>query len=141
MGNSKSGHVCHSPQRASSPVYASSSGASSTGDRCPITRLVGTINVHVSSISPAQQSHSEAQDDPGGRDDTHSPLVAIKTVVSTLATSVCGPPSILSVQPRPSVTTGICLERQVVPSARMEALMLHYQAAGFSREVSARHSS
>ena len=94
------------------------------------------VDVHVSTVSPAQQSHSEAQDDPGGRGDTHSPLVAVTTVVSTLATTVCGPPSILSVPPRPAVPTGVYLERQVVPSARMEALMQHYQAAGFLKEVS-----
>ena len=36
------------------------------------------------------------------------------------------------------VTTGVCLHglgRQVVPSAHMKALMQHYQAAGFSKEV------
>ena len=51
----ETGHVYHSLQQASSPVYISSPGASSTGDRCPITG--------------------------------------------------------------PAVTTGICLEQQVVPSA------------------------
>ena len=56
--------------------------------------LAGTVNVHVSTVFPAQQSHSEAQDDPGGRGDTPSPLVAVTTEVSTLATAVCGPPSI-----------------------------------------------
>ena len=39
-----------------------------------------------------------------------------------LALSVCGPPSLLSVPPG--------------PSARMEALIQHYQATGFSKEVS-----
>ena len=56
--------------------------------------------------------------------------------VTTLTITVCGPPSILSVPSRPNVTTGICLERQVVPSVRMEVLLQHYQAAGFLREVS-----
>ena len=65
-----------------------------------------------------------------------APLVAVTTVVSIHTTSVCGPPSIFFVPPIPTVTTGICLERQVVPSAHMEALMQHYQAAGFSRDVS-----
>ena len=37
---------------------------------------------------------------------------------------------------RTFVTTGLYLKRQVIPSARMEALMQHYKAAGFSREVS-----
>ena len=71
-----------------------------------------------------------------GKGDTHSPLVAVTTLVSTLTTSVCGPPTFLSVPPRPTATTGICLGRQVISSARMEALMQHYQAAGISREIS-----
>ena len=126
-----------SPQHASSPVHGSSSGASSTDDRCFVTGLAGEVNVHVSTISPAQQSHSEAQDHPDGRGDTHRPLVAVTTVVSTTATIECGSPAmILSVPQRPFVTTGLYLKRQVIPSARMEALMQHYQAAGFSREVS-----
>ena len=75
VGNSSSGQVCHSPQHASSPVHGSSSGASSTDDRCFVTGLAGEVSVHVSTISPAQQSHSEAQDHPDGRGDTHRPLV------------------------------------------------------------------
>ena len=107
VGNSSSGQVCHSPQHASSPVHGSSSGASSTGNRCFVTGLAGEVNVHVS------------------------------TVVSTPATIECGSPAtILSVPQRPFVTTGLYLKRQVIPSARIEALMQHYQAAGFSREVS-----
>ena len=81
-------------------------------------------------------SHSEAQDHSEGRGDTHSPLVAISTVVSTLTTSVCGPSTLLSLPPSCAATIEICLEQQVVPSACIEALMQHYQAAGFSREVS-----
>ena len=121
----------HTEQHTSSHGYVSNSGATSTGDRCPVTRLAGTVDVQVSAVSLSQQSHSEAQDDPGGRGETRSPLVVVTTMVSTVTTTVCGPPSILSVPSRPTVTTGICLERQVVPSAHMEALMQHYQAAGF----------
>ena len=64
-------------------------------------------------------------------------LVAVTTLVSTLAMTVCGPPFILSVPLRFTVTT-LCLERQVLPSACMEALVQHYmyQATGFSKEVS-----
>ena len=40
---------------ASSPVYVKSSRASSTGDRCSITRLAGEVDVHVSTVPPAQQ--------------------------------------------------------------------------------------
>ena len=90
--NSKS-QVCHSPQHASSPVHGSSSGASSTGDRCFVTGLAGEANVHVSTVSPAQQSHSEAQDHQDGRGDTHRPLVAVTTVVSTPATIEYGSPA------------------------------------------------
>ena len=94
-------------------------------------------SMYVSTVSPAQQSHSEAQDHPDGRVDIHRPLVAVTTVVSSPATIECGSPAmILSVPQRPFVTTGLYLKRQVIPSARMEALMQHYQAAGFSREVS-----
>ena len=57
VGNSSSGHVCRSPQHASSPVYVSSSGGSSTGDRCPVPGLACKIDVHVSTIPPAQQNH------------------------------------------------------------------------------------
>ena len=97
MGDSSSGHVCHSPQYTSSPVYVSSSGALSIDGLSQAWTeqgLAGTVNVHVSTVFPAQQSHSEAQNDPGGRGDTPSPLVAVTTEVSTLATAVCGPPSI-----------------------------------------------
>ena len=133
VGNSSSGQVCHSPQHASSPVHGSSSGASSTSDRCFVTGLAGEVNVHVSTVSPAQQSHSENQDHPDGRVDTHRPLVAITTVVSSPATIECGSPAtILSVPQRPFVTTGLYCKRQVIPSARMEALMQHYQAAACS---------
>ena len=106
VGNSSSGQVCHSPQHASSPVHGSSSGsgASSTAHRCFVTGLAGVVNVHVSTISPAQQSRSEAKDHPYGRGDTHRPLVA---VVSTPATIECGSPAmILSVPQRPFVQQG-----------------------------------
>ena len=66
VGDSSSGHDCHSPQHASAPVYISSSRAMSTGDRCSVTRLAGVVDVNVSTVSPAQQSHSQAQDDAGG---------------------------------------------------------------------------
>ena len=123
VGNSSNGQICHSPQHASSPVHGSSFGALSTGDICFVTGLAGEVNVHVSTVSPAHQSHSEAQDHQDGQGDTHRPLVAITTVVSTPATIECGSPATI-------------LKRQVIPSACMEALMQHYQAAGFSREVS-----
>ena len=64
-------------------------------------------------------------------------MVAVTTVVCTPATTECGPPTILSLPQRPVVTTGLYLERQFVPSARMQALMQHYQAAGFSKLATA----
>ena len=79
---------------------------------------------------PAQQSHPETQDHPGGRNDTNSPLVAITTVVSKSTTS-CGQPSLLPVPPGPTVTTWICLGWQVLRG--LDAVMQHYQAAGFSK--------
>ena len=60
IGNSNCGHVCHSQQNTSSPVYVSDSGASNSGDRCSVTGLAGEV-------PPAQQSHSETKDHPQGR--------------------------------------------------------------------------
>ena len=80
MVYSSGGHVCHNPQHASSPVYVSSSGALSTGGRCSVTRLAGEVDVHVSTVS-------EAQDHSGKRSDINSPLVAITTMVSTSTSS------------------------------------------------------
>ena len=59
-------------------------------------------------------------------------------MVSTPTSTLCGPPSVFPISPRLTVTTGteIHLGRKVVPSARMEALMQHYKAAGFSDEAS-----
>ena len=116
VGNSSSGQVCQSPQHTSSPVHGSSSGVSSTGNRCFVTGLAGEVNVHVSTVFPPY---------------------CFTTVVSTPAMIECGPLAmILSVPQRPFVTTGLYLKRRFIPSACMEALMQHYQAAGFSREVS-----
>ena len=136
MGNSSSGHVCHSPQHSSSPVYISSSGALSIGDRCSVTRLAGEVDVHVSTFPLLSKVIQKLRTTQEGEVILIAPLVAITTVVFTPTMPVCVPPSILSVSPRPSVTTWICLKRQVVPSACMEALMQHYQVAGFSKKVS-----
>ena len=59
-------------------------------------------------------------------------------MVSTPTSTLCGPPSVFPISPRSTVTTGTetHLGWKVVPSARMEALMQHYKAAGFSDEVS-----
>ena len=88
--------------------------------------------------SPCSTNHSEAQVHTGGRSDSHSPLVAESVVVSTPTSSLCGTPPVLSLPSRSSVPAGseVCLGRKVVPSARMESLMRHYKAAGFSDEVS-----
>ena len=105
---------------------------------CSVSGLAGEVNVHVSSIPSAQQSHSEAPVHLGGRSNSHSPLVAKTVVVSTPTLSLCGTPPGLSLPLRSSVAAGseVCLGWKVVPSARMEALMRHYKAAGFSDEVS-----
>ena len=65
-------------------------------------------------------------------------LVAKTVMVSTPTSSLCGPPTVLPLPLRSSVTPGseIHLGRKVVPSARMEAIVRHYKAAGFSDEVS-----
>ena len=56
----------------------------------------------------------------------------------TPTTSLCGTPVNSPLPSRSSVPAGpeVHLRRKVIPSARMEALMRHYKAAGFSDEVS-----
>ena len=131
MGHSNSGHVCHSPQRPSSPVNVSHSGASNNGDRCFVTGLAGAVDIHVSTVSLAQQNHSETTCHHRQWDNSNSPMVAFTTVVPTSTSSVCGPPSHHSIHLRTTVTNGVCLRWQVIPSARVEALTQHYQEAGF----------
>ena len=89
-------------------------------------------------VPPAQQGRAESSVHSGGGGDTCSPLVAVSVVVSTSATSLCGTPASTSLPSGSSVPAGseVHLRGKAVPSARMEALMRHYKAAGFSDEVS-----
>ena len=107
------------------PRFMSNSGAKSPSGGCSVSGLAEEVNVHVSPIPPAHQSHSETSIHSGGRGSPHSPLVADSIVVSTPTMSLCGTPPSSSVQSRSSVPTGleVRLGRKVVPSARMEALM------------------
>ena len=138
MGDARSRHVCDSVELPPSSVHVSSSGAKSPSGGCSVSRLAGEVHVHVSTLSPAQQGRAEVTVHPGGRGDSRSPLVAISTVVSTPTTSLCGTPVNSPLPSRSSVPAGpeVHLRRKVIPSARMEALMRHYKAAGFSDEVS-----
>ena len=106
LGNSDSGHACHSPQHPPSSVHVFDSGATNTGGGCSVSGLAGEINVHVSAVSPAQQSLSETTCHPGGRSNLNSPMVDITAVVSTPTSTLCGPPSVLSIPPKSAVTTG-----------------------------------
>ena len=123
---------------SNSHLHVSSSGAKSPSGGCSVSRLAGEVNVHVSTLSPAQQGRAEVTVHPCGRNDSRSPLVAVSTVVSTPTTSLCGTPVNSPLPSRSSVPAGpeVHLRRKVIPSARMEALMRHYKAAGFSDEVS-----
>ena len=86
----------------------------------------------------AQQGRAEITVHSSGRGDPRSPLVAVSTVVPTPTTSLCGTPVDSPIPSRSSVPAGpeVHLRRKVITSARMEALMRHYKAAGFSDEVS-----
>ena len=138
LGDTRSRHVCDTVELPPSSVHVSSSGAKSPSGGCSVSRLAGEVNVHVSTFSPAQQSRAEITVHSSGRGDPRSPLVAVSTVVPTPTTSVCGTPVVSSIPSRSSVSAGseVHLRRKVIPSARMEALMRHYKAAGFSDEVS-----
>ena len=138
LGHARSRHVCNTVELPPSSVHVSNSGATSPSGGCSVSGLAREVNVHVSPIPPAQQSHSEVSIHSGGRGSSHSPLVAESIVVSTPTTSLCGTPPSSSLPSGSSVPAGseVCLGRKVVPSAHMEALMRHYTAAGFSDEVS-----
>ena len=138
LGHTRSRHVCDTVKLPPSSVHVSSSGAESCSGGCSVSRLAGEVNVHVSTLSPAQQGRAEAAVHSGGRGDSRSPLVALSTVVSTSTTSLCGKPVDSPIPSGSSVPAGpeVHLRRKVFPSARMEALMRHYKAAGFSDEVS-----
>ena len=138
LGHARSRHVCDTVELPPSSVHVSSPGAESCSGGCSVSRLAGEVNVHVSSFSPAQHGHAEAAVHSGGRGDSRSPLVAVSTMVSTPTTSLCGKPVDSPIPSRSSVPAGpeVHLRRKVIPSARMEALMRHYKATGFSDEVS-----
>ena len=138
LADSRNRHVCNTVELPPSSVHVSSSGAKSPSGGCSVSGLAGEVNVHVSPIPPARQSHAETAVHSGGGGDSCSPLVAISVVVSTSTTSLCGTPSSSPLPSGSSVPVGseVHLRRKVVPSARMEALMRHYKAAGFSDEVS-----
>ena len=78
LGDSRSRHVCDCVKLPPSLVHVSNSGATSPSGGCSVSGLAGEVNVHVSSIPSAQQSHSEAPVHPGGRSNSHSPLVGFR---------------------------------------------------------------
>ena len=127
-------HVCNSVELPPSSVHVSNSGATSLSGGCSVSGMAGEVNVHVSSIPSAQQSHSEALVHPGGRGSSHSPLVAQSVVVSTPTSSLCGTPPGLSLPSRSSIPTGseVCLGRKVTWRLSCDTI----KVAGFSDEVS-----
>ena len=92
LEHTRSRHVCNTVELPPSSVHVSNSGAKSPSGGCSVSGLAGEVNVHVSPIPPAQQSHSEASIHSGGRVSSRSPLVADSIVVSTPTTSLCGTP-------------------------------------------------
>ena len=91
LGDTRGRHVCDTVELSPSSVHVSSSGAKSPSGGCSVSGLAGEVNVHVSPIPPAQQSHAEAVVHSGGGGDSCSPLVAV--LVSTSTTSLCGTPA------------------------------------------------
>ena len=137
LGDTRSRHVCNTVELPPSSVHVSNFGAKSPSGGCSVSGLAGEVNVHVSPIPPAQQRHAVTSIHSGGGGNSRSPLVAVSVVVPSTA-SLCGTPSSSPLLSGSSVPAGseVHLRRKVVPSARMEAHMRHYKAAGFSDEVS-----
>ena len=149
MVDTKGGHVCHSPQYPPTLVQDSDSdsGASSSGGGCSVSGLVGEINVHVCAIFSAQQSHSEITCHPrSSLRNTDCSLywwpsqpwfpdllrLCVDHPMNLCRRSLCS----FHIAETVSAGSEIHLGWKVVPSARMEALMQHYKATGFSDEVS-----
>ena len=129
VGNSRSGHVYHSPQHTSSPVYVSSSGASSTGDRCLVTGLAGEVDgsMHMFPPFPLLNKVIQKLRTSGGHHNHgfHIYYICVWTThASFRSAETCCHNRVIS---RVASCT-IC--------THLEALMQHYLAAGFSKEVS-----
>ena len=75
LGDPSSGHVCNCFKLPPSSVHVSDFAATGTGGGCSVSRLPGEVDVHVSSVSPAQQGYSETKVDTGSRSNSDSPLV------------------------------------------------------------------
>ena len=82
LGDIRNRHVCNTVELPPSSVHVSSSGAKSPSGGCSVSGLAGEVNVHVSPIPNAQQSHAETAVHSGGGGDSCSPLVAVSVVVS-----------------------------------------------------------
>ena len=106
LGDTRSRHVCDIVELPPSSVHVSSSGAKSPSGGCSVSRLAGEVNVHVSTLSPAQQGRAEVTVHSSGRGDSRSPLVAVSTVVPTPTTSLCGTPVVSPIPSRSSVSAG-----------------------------------
>ena len=67
LGHTRSRHVRNTVKLPPSSVHVSNSRAKGPSGGCSVSGLAGEVNVHVSSIPPAQQSHAEASIHSGGR--------------------------------------------------------------------------
>ena len=94
--------------------------------------MAGMVNVHVSSVSIVEQGLSISSLSEQ-RSHSDSPLVAISAVVSAYDPAVCYRTPITAIET--AILTRSHLRLEGVPSACMEAVMQHFQAAGISEEV------
>ena len=92
LGDTRCRHVSNTVELPPSSVHVSNSGAKSPSGGCSVSGLAGEVNVHVSPIPPAQQSHAEASVHSGGGGNPRSPLVAVSVVVPTSTASLWGTP-------------------------------------------------
>ena len=79
LGDTRCRHVCNTVELPPYSVHVSNSGVKSPSGGCSVSRLAGEVNVLVSPIPPAQQSHAEASINSGGGGNSRSPLVAISS--------------------------------------------------------------
>ena len=136
VGNSSSGLVYHSPQHASRHFMSSVSEPRALAIDALLQDWQGRLMYMFPPFALLNKVIQKLRTTQTGEVILIAPWWPSHNRGFHTATTECGPPTILSIPQILVVTTGLYLERQVIPSARMEALMQHYQAAGFSKEVS-----
>ena len=98
-----------------------------------VPTLGEVVDVHVSELSLAEQDLPNTLNHSGRQGHSDRPLLAIPTMVFTADSDVCKPSTVSA---EPSGPARFHLRREAIASSCIEAVRQHFQAAGFSKDVS-----